>query len=75
MTIGERLDIVLQDKGLSNRQAAKIMGISPQRVSQYKWDARLIPTQTVIKFCKEFNVDANWLLCLDNSDDDMVHYR
>ena len=62
MTIGERIDMVIQEKGLTNRQAAELLGMRENLLSMYKYDARPMPLKTFIKFCKVFNVDANWLI-------------
>jgi DNA-binding Xre family transcriptional regulator len=65
MTIGEKIDIVLQQKDLNNRQAAKMLGLRENLLSMYKYDARPMPLKTFIKFCKTFDVDANWLIGKD----------
>ncbi len=65
MTIGEKIDIVLQEKGLSNREAAKMIGIRENALSMYKYDARPMTLNMFTRFCKTFDVDANWLIGKD----------
>lgn len=61
-TLGGRIELVMRSQGLNNRNFAKSLGINEQCLSQYKYDARPMPTKTIIKLCTLYNVDANWLL-------------
>ena len=65
-TMGGRIEIIMNEQGLNNREMAKIIGTTDNALSMYRYDTRLMPTKTVIKFCKAFGVDANWLLGVNN---------
>ena len=67
MTMGEKIDIVLQDRGIDNRRAAKLLGTRENLLSMWKYDERPMPLRHVIRFCKEFNLDANWFLGLEEN--------
>ena len=68
-TLGGRIELVMTKQGLNNRKFAKSLGIKEQCLSQYRYDARLMPTKTIIKLCSIYNVDANWLLLGKEIDD------
>ena len=61
-TMGGRIEFVMNEQGLNNRDMANMLDISEVALSMYRYDTRLMPTKTVIKFCKAYGVDANWLL-------------
>lgn len=61
-SLGLRIERVQLDKGLTNREFSRILGVRENLMSGYKYDVKMPPLRTIIKICKEFDVDANWLL-------------
>lgn len=65
----ERLNKVLKDSGLTGAEIAKMLEIHPPTLSKYTHGKSGMSIETMYKFCKVFNVDANWLLGLDDDSD------
>lgn len=60
--IAARLRQVRKDRGMTQREAGKLLGINFQHVSKYE-RAEFIPTfENLIKLIEHFSVNINWLL-------------
>jgi transcriptional regulator with XRE-family HTH domain len=64
MIIGERLSQLRKDKGLFQKDLARILGISRKSVSQYERELRSPPDDLKIKIANYFNVSLDYLMGL-----------
>lgn len=64
---GERLASLMD--GLSQKQLAEAVGISQQTVSRYLAGRHIPDAQILIKFCRYFEVSADYLLGLKDKTD------
>ncbi len=65
-TIKKRLGEEIKNSGLTTIEIAKRIGVSPEMVTQYKTTKKLPKLDTFAKFCKELDLDANYILGLKN---------
>ena len=63
--IKERLSEELKNSGLTTIEIAKRIGVSPEMVTQYRTTKKLPKLDTFAKLCKELDLDANYILGLD----------
>lgn len=63
-TIKQRLSEELKNSGLTTVEIAKLVGISPEMVTQYRTTKKLPKLDTFAKLCKELDFDANYILGL-----------
>ncbi len=63
--IKERLSEELKNCGLTTIEIAKRIGVSPEMVTQYCTTKKLPKLDTFAKLCKELDLDANYILGLD----------
>ena len=60
--VGERLSELRKDKGLTQKEFAKILGISENSVSMYERNLNTPDDQMKIKIAEYFNVSLDYLL-------------
>ena len=65
MIIKERLSEELKNSGLTTIEIAKRIGVSPEMITQYRTTKKLPKLDTFAKLCKELDLDANYILGLD----------
>ena len=63
--IKERLSEELKNSGLTTIEVAKRIGVSPEMITQYKTTKKLPKLDTFAKLCKELDLDANYILGID----------
>ncbi len=63
--IKERLSEELKSCGLTTVEIAKRIGVSPEMITQYRTTKKLPKLDTFAKLCKELDLDANYILGLD----------
>ena len=63
--IKKRLSEEIKNSGLTTIQIAKLIGVSPEMVTQYKTTDKLPKLNTFAKLCKELDLDSNYILGLD----------
>ena len=61
MTLAEAIKQVREDKGLTQKQVASIMGISQQAYGQYESGKREPKPKTIIKIANALNISPNYL--------------
>ena len=64
--IKERLSEEIKNSGLTMVEIGKRVGISPEMVTQYCTTKKLPRLDTFARLCKELDLDANYILGLDN---------
>ena len=63
-TIKMRLAAEIKSSGLTTIEIAKLIGVSPEMVTQYCTTKKLPKLDTFAKLCKELDLDANYILGL-----------
>ena len=63
--IKERLSEEIKTCGLTTIQIAQKIGVSPEMITQYCTTKKLPKLDTFAKLCKELDLDANYILGLD----------
>lgn len=64
--IGDRIQNVLETKGISNRDAYQRIGVTKSAWSMYLNNQRTPPTETIRRIAEEFEVSTDYLLGLKN---------
>lgn len=64
--IKKRLNEELKNSGLTTVEIAKRIGVSPEMVTQYRTTAKLPKLDTFAKLCKELDLDANYILGIED---------
>lgn len=72
MIIGERLEELRKDKGLSQTELADALGVKPNTISAYEREASGPSDEIKVKIAKLFNVSIDYLLGII---DEEVPYR
>ncbi len=60
--IKKRLSEELKNSGLTTIEIARRVGVSPEMITQYKTTKKLPKLDTFAKLCKELDLDANYIL-------------
>ena len=68
-TFVERFNKVIQETNLSGAEISKLLGIHPPTLSKYIHGTSGMSLETLYRFCKVFNVSADWLLGLSDKID------
>ena len=63
--ISQRLKELRQEKGVSQKEIAKTIGISVSAYSNYEQGIREPSNEILIRLCKYFNVTSDYLLGLN----------
>ena len=64
--IKKRLSEEIKNSGLTTVEIAKRIGVSSVMITQYKTTKKLPKLDTFARLCKELDLDANYILGLDN---------
>ncbi len=64
--IKERLKEEIKNSGLTTIEIAKKIGVSPEMITQYTTTKKLPKLDTFAKLCKELDLDANYILGLED---------
>jgi len=62
--IKERLSAEIKSSGLTMTEIAKLVGVSPEMITQYCTTKKLPKLDTFAKLCKALDLDANYILGL-----------
>lgn len=65
-TIKMRLAAEIKSSGLTTIEIARLIGVSPEMVTQYCTTKKLPKLDTFAKLCKELDLDANYILGLSD---------
>lgn len=65
MNTGQRLKALRESKGLSQEEVAKIIGVGRTTYLKYE-SGENKPTRKLKELSRLFNVDANYILCMDS---------
>lgn len=66
MTYQERIRGLREDKDLTQKQVADILGVAQTTYSQYELNKRPMPIDYVIALCKYYQVSADYILGFTN---------
>lgn len=74
MTLGEKLQSLRKQSGLSQEQLSSQLTVSRQAISKWELDSSLPDTENIIQLSKLFNVSIDYLLDddIENTDDIQV---
>lgn len=72
ITFGERLKKIRVDNNISQNELAKYLEITPSSLSYYENEVRTPPITIINKLVNRFNVSANWLLGIENSENKKI---
>ena len=61
----QRIREIRQNKGMTQTEFAMVIGTTKNQLSKYELGTQETPTKIIIAVCKQFAVDANWLLGLN----------
>lgn len=64
VTVGERLNIAIKLRGLSQKEVAEQLDTTEATISRYVKGTREPKLSFLIKFCNTYNVSADWILGL-----------
>nr|WP_308627655.1 helix-turn-helix transcriptional regulator [uncultured Eisenbergiella sp.] len=67
MTLGEKLQYLRKEKGISQEQLAEQMTISRQAISKWELDTSIPDVENIIQISKLFDVTTDWLLMGDSA--------
>ena len=63
--IKKRLGEEIKNSGLTTIEIAKLIGVSPEMITQYMTTKKLPKLDTFAKLCKELDLDANYILGIE----------
>lgn len=66
MTTGERIAKKRHEKGWTQHELAKRMGLNSKSIKDWESGVSLPSAKNIIKLCSLLNVSADYLLCLDS---------
>lgn len=61
MTIGKRIRSVRQERGLSQQDLGKKIGIKASAVSMIESEKRNVSDQVILAICREYGINEEWL--------------
>jgi transcriptional regulator with XRE-family HTH domain len=67
MSINKNLKLILEIKGLSQKDLSEKTGITQATISRYINGSRLPSAESIITICEELNISSDWLLEIHNS--------
>ena len=66
MTTGERIAQKRHEKGWTQHDLAKKLGLNSKSVKDWESGVSLSSEKTIVKLCHLLNVSSDYLLCLDS---------
>lgn len=63
--VGERIAEAIKNSGLTQTEIARRLNIKQSNISHYIKGDKLPALDTLANLCKLLDVDANYILCLD----------
>ncbi|MBR4377299.1 MAG: helix-turn-helix transcriptional regulator [Bacilli bacterium] len=70
MTVGNRITLALKMRGISQKELANKTRMTEQTISRYVHDVRTPNAKAIKILCKALCVSADWLLGVENGNDD-----
>lgn len=61
-TPGAKIEILIHNLGITEREFAKRLGVRESTVSQWIYNTREPRLSTAVKICEVFDISADWLL-------------
>ena len=66
MNYSERMRALREDKDLSQKEVAQMLGIAQTTYSQYELEKRPMPIYYLVALCRFYNVSADYMLGFTN---------
>lgn len=66
MNYSERMRALREDKDLSQKEVAQMLGIAQTTYSQYELEKRPMPIDYLVALCRFYNVSADYMLGFTN---------
>ena len=60
----DRIRDLREERKLTQRQVAEVLGICQQVYSKYELGVRSLPIEHLVKLCQFYNASADWILGL-----------
>lgn len=60
--MGRRIALLRRSRGMTQRQLAKALGLSPSAIGMYEQERRQPSAEQVVAICQVFSVSTQWLL-------------
>ena len=64
--IKKRLSEEIKNSGMTTIEIANLIGVSPEMITQYKTTKKLPKLDTFARLCKALDIDANYILGIEN---------
>ena len=64
----ERIKQFRQNTGVTQAHIAETLGITPQQYFKYEKGINELPIRYLVEICKAYNLSADWLLGLKETD-------
>ncbi len=65
----DRIRDLREERKLTQRQIAEVLGIRQQVYSKYELGVRSLPLEHLMKLCRYYGASADWILGLAESDE------
>lgn len=65
----DRIRDLREERKLTQRQIAEVLGIRQQVYSKYELGVRSLPLEHLMKLCRYYGASADWILGLAKSDE------
>lgn len=62
MSFREKLKEIREDRDISQKEIAKVLGVKQSAVSKYENGLREYKVEDIIKLCKFYNISADYIL-------------
>ncbi|MBQ4518185.1 MAG: helix-turn-helix transcriptional regulator [Clostridia bacterium] len=63
----DRIRDLREERKLTQRQVAEVLGICQQVYSKYELGVRSLPIEHLVKLCQFYHASADWILGLDTT--------
>lgn len=68
MSIGKTIKELREERGITQAELAKQIGVTQDSISLWEKNKRIPNTQYIIALCKVFKIPSDYLLGLENED-------
>jgi len=72
--IAAKLRAARESRGLTQEDVGEYLGVTPQKISSFETGRTKVDTDTLVKLCKLYEVDVNYVLGIEKAPDDLTEY-